>query len=233
MKQNKYSDSIWNGQTHTISTDIQKNQLRLEKNSPSIKKESRKLNEETAIISAREFVNKYFSSSIFIEIKTNIEYFLNSNQMQETTKSSAEIIRIPFSYVLDGIPVFFDKSTGFPILITVHQDYEITKATLTPYLVSFEKIGEQPTISIEQAIGVISSNSDRAAIIFADTTDLSNFSISELSSVIFSDVKLEYRIDDQQKIVYPYYRFSGRATNEKEVEMEIIVITPAFETKTN
>ena len=45
-----------------------------------------------------------------------------------------------------------------------------------------------------------------------------------------TQVKIEYRYQEGSNTLFPFYRFSGTATNDQGTKLEVEIITPAIET---
>jgi len=148
----------------------------------------------------------------------------------ETSADQANLVSVPFTHTIDGLPLFFENQNTFPIIYYVSGDGEVTKATINPFLFQVgEATTTTPSLSVETALANINQN--QGAIISSTQSEFGELRLEEIVGGTLSEVKLEYRVDQKLGLAYPFYRFKGTVTNSNTTELAVEIITPAVATK--
>ncbi|MGD9129671.1 MAG: hypothetical protein PVJ09_04255 [Candidatus Woesebacteria bacterium] len=218
------TDNIWQGSLYSLSKNNQQYVLVSNQEAPI----GKTLNKEQAISTASTLLNNFFPNLGLVALEKEISFFKAGFHLEESSEADAEIMEIPFTYKLNGIPVFYAHSEDFPFKVMLNSNYQIQKLTFQPFFVNLTISAKAKSISIDQAIENINQN--KASIVFAYYEGHGSLSLEEIASGMLTQVSLEYRIDDELKIAYPFYRFKGTLINNKGDELRAELITPAVQT---
>jgi hypothetical protein len=189
------------------------------------------LSPENLTEKARSFMINTFSNTDIIFISSKIEELPDQEELSPIGESNknGELFLIPFSYKIDGEPVFFAKNSLVPFRLTLDKRGNFRTLRFTPNFFKFSPIQNKDTISVDQAINNIKKG--QASIITSYSDELINIDIKKIKKLIVSSVEIEYRPDQDNGFAYPFFRLSGTATNEQNTLLKVEVITPAIETE--
>jgi hypothetical protein len=109
----------------------------------------------------------------------------------------------------------------------VSKDYVIQKAAISPIYLQPELLFTTKLLSPQEVVDKINQN-DNAAIIVISQEEIIPHEITDIQSGTLKTVKLEYRFDNQLKLIYPFYRFSGDLTNNQNQLITADIISPAI-----
>ncbi len=186
------------------------------------------VNKDQAIQTAQTFLQKYIPGNTLQVISDKINYYADSPEPAVTDASKSNLVFLPFSYVIDGYPVFYQNQRDYPFEFLVDPENNIHKFSYYPFFIQISPGQKQNTISIAQAVTNI--NAGKASLISMDADDTSVTDISQITSAKLNAVSIEYRTDSQSGYVYPFFRFLGTATNGKNESFQVEIITPAIQT---
>jgi hypothetical protein len=178
-----------------------------------------------AVEEARQFITQILPNIQLHPLIDSVEYLDFEQEAAPTTPDKANAIRVAFAPEIADIPVFYQKEIRYPFSVLIDSKNQIRRLLFLPQFDSYETIQETPRISIEQAIKNILAG--QAAIIDATYID-DTVALNDLVSAELTTVRLEYRQDDLQNLVYPFYRFTGQATTQAGTAVSIELITPAI-----
>lgn len=229
LKPNKNYSFIWNGPTHALQKNRTENRYVLSLNSNKDKIINQKINKEEAIKTSLGFLSENFPNLKLSVINSEIIYANNQIEFEPSSPDEAQLMVIPFSYEINGFPIFNDNQSMPPFRITINNQYKILKMEYQLLFASFKTIKKVSTITIEEAIRNINNNKNKASIIKTGQKEIGPLSIDQLTSGKLGEVKIEYRIDPNQNIAYPFYKFSGKAINKEGIELTLTIITPAID----
>jgi hypothetical protein len=145
-----------------------------------------------------------------------------------TTPDKANLISLPYTYQIDGFPVYFKIQTQYPFLFSVNSQGTLQSVQFSPFFTQLTPLQKLPTIGILDAIKNV--NQGQASLLGATNQLSATQDFSQIQSANLTTVSLEYRIDPKTALVYPFYRFSGDAVEAKGQAASIIIITPAVAT---
>jgi hypothetical protein len=157
-----------------------------------------------------------------------IEYWLDDHEfVEQTTIEKATFANVPLTYTIGGYPIFYKKEAIFPFYLTVFSDLSFGKLTYYPFETTPNIIGEKNSLSIDQAIENIRTN--KFASIISNVQERgTELKIDTILSVNFETYSIEYRVDEEQGLIYPFYRFSGNAETTND-NLWVEVLTPAVD----
>jgi hypothetical protein len=145
--------------------------------------------------------------------------------MFEVVPAQASVVLIPFAPLLDNLPVYYRNVSDWPYMVTINSQDELVRLEFFPLFFTFEPVGQRNLIGVERAIENINRN--QGSIISGYQNDLTPLNWQAVTRGTLTQVSLEYRIDNETNLVYPFYRFSGQLINDQEQIIEAEVITPA------
>lgn len=214
---------VWRGPQYSLTYSSQINQYTLSLNQPA-PPGSAPLNPGTAQEVAKTFVAQYFGGTNLQLLENNIRYTLEEGDSQVPV-SQAQAAVFPFSYSLQGFPVVLGQTNLLPVTVTVNQANQLVKAVFTPANLQLTPRGSKNTLSVETAVENI--NQGQASITRAFQE---NFQPIDLASIVSGDMvqgTLQYRMDAQSQLVFPFYVFSGVVINSQNVPINAEISTPA------
>jgi hypothetical protein len=188
------------------------------------------------IVSFSEAVR--FSNIFLAELKlSTADFQLNENLTKYQTgefepvavsPSEASTITLFYQRSQDNLPISLSISPGNSIIINV-SDRGVYKATIPALFFTQTEKESIPLITIETAVSKI-KNGDYYILGQINNPLTYDQITSPITAFIVTDVKLEYRYDDKQKLLLPFYRMTGVAGfSSGEENIPVSLITPAFE----
>ena len=194
------------------------------------------LNEEQLQTAAREILSETLgidTSSLIVQIE-KIEYLERAAETYDTVPfEKADQAVIPFIYALDGLPIQFDKLVDPTFDVGIRKDGKPQFVFFYPQFISFETISEKNTISVSNAVENLNKNIGSIIYFrYQDESKIGALDLSTAKNVVLKSVILEYRVDPQNNLIYPFYSFSGTGTDNNNNQLELVVITPAVATTT-
>lgn len=182
-----------------------------------------------ALDTAKSFVEEYFPTSNLLVLEDRIIYREADVHGDVVEAAEAGLVEIPFGYVIEGYPVFLEKSVEYPISVMVNANNTIQKANFHPYFLEATIDGKIKTLSIPEALANINAN--KATIISSFYSGFETQSLENITSGALADVQIEYRVSSDTNRIVPYYRFKGQLTNSEGQEFYGEIITPAVQTQ--
>ncbi|MDQ3008667.1 MAG: hypothetical protein M3Q81_03650 [bacterium] len=176
---------------------------------------------------AQNFIAATFPNIQLGPIDAGVEYLGAQIHPESVPAEEAHFISVPFSFSVDGYPVYYLNSTIFPFIVVADTN-GVQKVRYQPLMSNLETAWQAETLSLAEAMANINAN--QAAIIFADQEEVLQTNIRSITSGQLESVVLEYRVDANAGLAYPYYRFTGTLLNADGVAIDVVVITPAVKT---
>ncbi|MFH2118471.1 MAG: hypothetical protein ABII10_01920, partial [Candidatus Paceibacterota bacterium] len=136
---------LWKGELYTLSYDEYADEFLFYKN--TVPQNSLLQEPSKAIQTAQTFVRATFPNLELIAQKENVVYFQGLNEPEETTSNKATILEIPFTYAINGIPVYLNHKRTAAITIIIDSFYEVQKVVFQPHFVNI--------IPAEQSVSLI------------------------------------------------------------------------------
>lgn len=181
---------------------------------------------EQAILVAKHYLNQVIN--LPLEPRKNaVAYFAGEPHMEPTTSLTAKFISVPFTIMLEELPVFFEQEQQDIAQVLLNSSNEIVKVEITPINLSFDPAKQARLMGVYEAIDNINQKKI-GSIIMVEQEGMAPVDLSTIQSGELSEVGLEYRVDMEQGIAYPAYRFLGKLTNGEGVVFKAILITPAI-----
>lgn len=186
------------------------------------------LNEGTALEAATIFVNTYLPDSGLQLVRDQVRYLSASDEIVEVQNiAQASIIEVPFTYLIEGIPVFYYYDSLFPITLFMDSNNEVNRANMSSYLGQIFPTQETiPTIPLDQALAQLNSNSTGSILTVTNNTT-QNLDLRTILGGTMTEAQLEYRVDSQSQLAYPVYRLSGTLIDVQNIEFDAEIIVPA------
>jgi hypothetical protein len=184
------------------------------------------IDKDRALATAERLVQELVPSVPFSPLQDSITYVLVGYESAEIPEDQATGMHIRFAPKINDIPVFYEKESSAAFIVTVDGTNRVRAINFLPLFDTYQTTQEVPSILIEAALENIKTG--KASILQAayvtEALELEDLRDAELTSV-----SLEYRRDPLQNIVYPFYRFSGRATTQAGLAADVEIMTPAIE----
>ncbi len=191
------------------------------------------ITQQEALNTAQAFLN----SNLHLDlrpIKKDIKFFQGVFHLEETTPDKANYISIPYSYQLNSYPVLLANKNDYPFTIMISPDLKIQKFVFENLIADFSQIYTQKPLSIDRALANINDHNQGSIIsYYLDQQIPQELSLAQIKAGELNSVKIEYRVDPELQIAYPFYRFSGKLTNQEDIDINAQIITPAIELKSN
>lgn len=181
-----------------------------------------------ALASAQEYIDILLPNNQLSLLENAVTFHRISQEITDASEGEATAVRVPFAPTINDIPVFFEKYADYPFVVIVDGKNTIRRVIFHPQLQKYETFDTLPLISIEQAFENMKQGKN--AIITAKYLGEEPVELDDLSSAELSRVELEYRDDTGQGLIYPFFRFSGKATRNDGQGVELQIITPAVQT---
>ena len=217
-------EDFWDTDKHYLHYDSYASSYMFGSNSP-IPKKFLELN--VAKTTAVDFITNTFPNLKLHLIEKDVDFFTADVSGEQAPKDNASVVSFPFTYKVGNYPVFIDKKVSYPITLWINADLKIQKVVFPITLIDLKIIDQANTISTKQAIKNI--NDDIGSIISSEADFLDPGDISEIVSGNLTSVQVEYRLDKEVNLAYPFYRFFGTITNKDNIPMKAEIITPAIE----
>ncbi len=184
---------------------------------------------DSALTESKSFLTNSLNTNNLTPMVDKARFWTDGGgHFEETTSEKATIISIPFSLLIDEIPVFFEDGVDYPVEIYVNNKKEVVRADFPLGLISVISIGNVPTRSIDRALQELSN-----ATVIQASYDFLPIPLQSLTSIEITLVTLENRGSQQSNNVVPYYRFYGKATTKDKKSLELQFVIPAVVIKEN
>lgn len=229
LVERKNSPNYWIGPEYSLSKNKTENKYTLTLNS-SAEKQTGSLSEEAVLQTAQKSINSLFPKMALTPVPHKsvlVQNLVEGDHDPLLEYSEAKIVVVPFTYMIDGYPVFYKNQDSFPFALAINTSYEIQKLEFNNFFIQLKTGNTLPLIPIETALENINNN--QASIIYAVDREYQDFSKDTVTSGKMTSVSLEYRLDETTNIAYPFYRFIGTLTNKNGTVLEAEIITPAVE----
>lgn len=181
-----------------------------------------------ATSTAQGYLNTLLPSNQLTLLENAVTFHHFGQEITDTSENEATAVRVPFAPTLQGIPVYFEQYADYPFIVTVDGKNEIRRIVFHPQLQKYEVFDTLPLITIEEALENMKQG--KSSIITAKYLEEEPIQLRDLKSAQLSSVQLEYRDDTSQGLIYPFYRFTGKATRADDKGVELQIITPAVHT---
>jgi len=223
LKPSPFTSQILLGPEYSLTPGDLDNQFILTRKANSA---AGKITYDAALPVAQTFLNTNFPNLALTPLTSEVIYSLNQPELAIVSAEEAELVQIPFTYLIDGLPLYYQKQAKLPFVITVSADAKIQRAIITP--LSFTPVVQEKVsiILVAQALENINTR-NLGSVISAYFNGPKKVEISSLVSGKMTDVVIEYRFDEVVGLAYPFYRFSGTAANAEGTDMKVEIITPA------
>lgn len=182
--------------------------------------------QDQALSVADQIIQEFFPDSHLIAQQNEIIYLKGGYMIEQTTKEEASYIQIPYSYNLNNLPVFYQKDTQYPFLLTLSSEYELVKLEFSPLFLEFEETNNFNSLDLKKVLENVNQK-QKSIIVDSFSQDEVPISAKDVVSGKLISYQLEYRIDQNNQIAFPALNFSGVFKNSQDEEFEGKLITPA------
>lgn len=220
--------AVYASEDHTLNISMIKQNLNFSRNNPS--GEPTAIDQDQAVKAAQDFIKTFLPEQNLYPITENIEYFSGDYHLQPSTKISANVVLIPFSYNLDGIPLYYESDSTPFLTILVNSKLQIQKMNIETKQFASNKAGTANIIPLSETINNINQKQLGTIISYSETSQIlaNEPTLSTIKQGSLKTAQLEYRVDSNRNLIYPFYRFEGTLADANGIEFEGEIITPAI-----
>lgn len=228
LKQSPNAETLFIGPEYVFSYNISDNSALISKKdiptdyTPQIVDEAKMLDTATSRVQAL-----FESMTLKPDISAISYYEYSYELLPSVNKSSAQVMIIPYSYAFTTYPVFFDKNTTPPIVVTITTDF-IQKIDVQFVGVTIASTTQISSISLETAQNNIKNNN--GTLIAAGSESVVELALDQISNATLSFSQFEYRFIPETSTFVPFYAFVGSGQDQNGEQISIKVITPAVPT---
>lgn len=219
-------DGLWKGDNYSLSYNEQDQNYLFYYNFPV--KDSLITDKNKAIKVANDYVDQTFSQLPLYLQQDQIRKLSGLNEFIAADYGAYNLLEIPFTYLVEDIPLYTEHSNHAPLTILINSEYKVQKVIFEPdffFPVPRERFFK--LISLGDALDNI-NNKQYASIISAYEKETGVFSLDEIVDGDLTSVQLEYRADLKNNIAYPFYHFSGELINQNNQKIQAEIIAPAI-----
>ncbi len=218
---------IYASEDHTLTINLSEDNLNFSRNNPQGDEST--INQDQAINAAKDFLKIILPEQTPLPIVRNIEYFKGDLHLEPSSKLSASTLLIPFSYSLEEIPIYYDDSPTPFFLIMVNSNLQIQKAEAKTLLITSEKISTAELMPLVEALENIRVEQTGQLVDFLeiDQALIKEPTLERIKQGTLKTAQLEYRAEEKQGLIYPFYRFKGEFVDIDDVAFYGEIITPA------
>ncbi len=173
------------------------------------------------------WVNNHIPDSGLTIDAASIRYLSGGDEAIITTERLAEIIEIPLSQTINGLPIRSEVGGGYPLYIWYSTKLQkVIKAEFYPLLLDFSNSTEIKPITLEEAVNRINTESD-ARIVYAEQAQEQPFVLDRIKRGELTKASIEYRLKPNQQLT-PFYRFDGVFVDQNDIQIFAEVVVPAI-----
>ena len=216
----------WEGSGYTLSKNAYSNSYTLTFSNYVQGEVIPRINKERALATAENVVQELVPNVPFSALQDSITYILVGYESAEITEDKATGMHLRFAPKINDIPVYYEKESSAAFIVTVDGTNRVRAINFLPLFDTYQTTQEASSITIEAALENVKSG--KASILQA-AYETEALELEALRDAELTTVSLEYRRDPTQNIVYPFYRFAGRATTQAGLAASIQLMTPAIE----
>lgn len=219
---------VWESETYLLVQDQYSKQLtlllknQLETTAPTT-------TSEAATTVAQQFIselglNNYIPLPALVkEQPFEAEQEYGSSGLANAT--SETIFAVPFSVDVSGYPLYLNASRNVPLKVMVEKSGAVNTVLFEPNIPIMKQLGLKTLLSPQEAVEGLTQG--RGSIITASSeSNVTELSLASITQLNLSEVILEYRVDSELQLAYPFFRFSGSAT-QADRQLHIELLTPA------
>lgn len=184
------------------------------------------LSYEAALIPTQSFLDSLGFSSLSPQ-KDQVLYFNDLHEAPLQNVNASAIIIIPFTLTIDGFPLYTENSS-LPVAFITLSSQGIESARFLPHQYTQAQVERiYSTRTIESALQEIRNGGGTFLTIGVNNRAQTpiDVSIQNFTSIVFTQVSLEYRSINQK--YFPYFRFVGTATTPQNYTSTMEVVVPA------
>lgn len=190
------------------------------------------INKAQAVTAAQTFLHDIFPDTPIAPLESEMLFFSDYDEhYNEVSESNARQVTIPFAYLIEGYPLFYEKQSEFPFEVTVNNANEVVKVSFAPQFLTITTLQNAEIISPAAALSNLNERS-LGALVKAQNRAVDNANLSQVVGGQLTRGSLEYRLDPETHIAFPVYRFDGSITLESGSVLDASIITPAVATTT-
>lgn len=213
--------------SHTLYIDTELNEINFSKNVPEL---GGRIDEQKALETASNFLQLVLPEISMQPIKQKTRYFAGGYHIEQVPKINANFVEIPFAVFVDDMPIYFHQETSAPATILVDSKNQIQRAVIKIINFDYQQAATLETLEISQAIEGINQGSVGSLIMTTEESPVP-LSLETIQKGSLLNVAIEYRLDPNLNLIYPFYRFEGQFTDKNGQMFEGELISPAIATQ--
>lgn len=189
---------------------------------------------DRALETAKSFVSKQMGITTFTPVQNNIVFtrkdIPEADPNNQTPKDQANVVIIPFAFLINGNPVYTNLSMEYPIVVWVDSVDNVLRVEANDQLFLPGDIQNvyplSPTDAITQA-----KSTDSFSIISVLSDPQNGFDVHQVQSATVTRVSLEYRFMEATKMIIPMYRMYGTLVTSDNKQVDADFLVPAMKTQ--
>jgi hypothetical protein len=187
------------------------------------------------IDAAQQQVDQLFPQAQLKPIKTKVEYFQGTYHLEPAKPGSATVAKIPFAVMIDQrFPIYLQQSVQANLTLTMNADQQLLKLVVQAPIQRYQAVAgksDMNRLRVKKAVEQINQGQASASIIEIEQAEHGALNLADIKHGVLKDVKLEYRYDPNQQLLYPMYRLSGQAQTNDGQTLAVQIVTPAIKTR--
>ncbi len=228
MEPHPRAEGLWIGNRFSLDRQEGLDSYLLTRTNVEVDENIASLDTAEAIQTANEFIESVFEITSLQPFNSEIAYYGGESESYiEVNASRAQQAAIPFGFTIQGVPIYFNRSLQLPMVVTVDGNNTVRKASFQQQFYTIEPNRSIPLLSYQAALDRLEED-DIGSVLLAGTNSIEAIDERTISDGALSSVSLEYRIDPASREASPYYRFTGTARDRNDIEIAIVIITPAY-----
>ncbi|MBI2309549.1 hypothetical protein HYU89_01500 [Candidatus Collierbacteria bacterium] len=181
---------------------------------------------------ARQLAQQWVKDTLSLTVRPdekNIKYFaVSGSQLVPVDPGSAEVIEIPLNLTIGQYPVMIGNAAIPVATVSVGRNHTINRAILKPFALTPMSASELPTIDLST---IVKNLTDKAEIISIMPEAPIDTNAHPPTEITLTEVQIQYRLDPNTNLIYPYVAFTGTAKLQGEsVTADVNVISPVVNT---
>lgn len=188
------------------------------------------ISEQRAQQIALQFFEDFFPQQIAVNpLPAETKYFTGNYELTPVEPQEATTVQLYFNILPTTYPVYIQNQQTSPLFITVRSGFGVSKFVF--HDIFYKVVDSQPktTLSINQVLENINLN-NKGAVIDVSELEAGSVNVQQIESGLFDQASVEYRLDPQQQIAYPFVRFVGRVNTAGKQDVPLMVVSPLVNT---
>lgn len=189
-----------------------------------------KIDTNSAIKAAEDFAKEKLAISNLKPVIKNLEFYEKEiTHAEPTSKEKANLVAIPFSYIVNDSISFIGIQEAYPLKLYVDSANQVTAFSLSQDQFTVGNQVRVETFKLAQLPLAIRNGSARIINIKSD--DVAAFTLSQVRSLTLTDFSLTYRYSPESGLLVPYLDIVATAVQANvSTPSTIRFVVPAVQT---